>query len=109
MTQLKLAYLFILLGCLSMFSCKSDEELYIPVPEPAFESIYEDMVFINGGDSLTWKITEMQHASDAASIFQQSCTVDDLFTFHEGQRVKGIIQKTFKKFYDAIGQNHMDV
>ena len=90
MTQLKLAYLFILLGCLSMFSCKTDDELYIPLPESAFESMYEDMVFINGGDSLTWKITEMQHISELASIFQQSCTVDDLFTFYEGQNSANI-------------------
>ena len=90
MTQLKLAYLFILLGCLSMFSCKTDDELYIPLPESAFESMYEDMVFINGGDSLTWKITEMQHVSEVASIFHQSCTVDDLFTFYEGQNSANI-------------------
>lgn len=32
-----------------------------------------------------------------------------VLTFHEGQRVKGIIQKTFKKIYDAIEQKHNDV
>lgn len=74
MTQLKLAYFFILLGCLFFFSCNS-EDLF-----PEFEE--EAMFNIHQGDSVTWKITELKF--QGLDEYDFSCFHDELIICYAG-------------------------
>ena len=101
MTQLKLVNFVLLLGCLFIFSCKTDDD--ITAPFPVFTK--QDMVFVHGGDSLTWKLTEFQNSDTASTLFTLSCMEDDLFTFYAGQEQADIALGDVSCSGDFTSQN----
>jgi hypothetical protein len=75
------------------------------------EDFLNNMTFKDVEEDFNDSVERSAEDSKDAGISGSNNVVDakTVLTFHEGQRIKGIIQKTFKKIYDSIEQNHKDV